>query len=105
MEQFCEYIEDCEFPELSIKILHLLGEEGAKYVLPRLLPARLSLTTPPSSVCSPHSTSAPAKFIRYIFNRVILETASVRAAAVTSLAKFGASVPSLTDSVVVLLQR
>ncbi len=51
------------------------------------------------------STSNPAKFIRYIFNRVILETASVRACATTTLAKFGASIPSLTDSVLVLLQR
>ncbi len=32
MEQFCEYIEDCEFPELSIRILTLLGDEGQKYV-------------------------------------------------------------------------
>ncbi len=30
LEHFCEFIEDCEFPDLSVKILHLLGEEGPK---------------------------------------------------------------------------
>jgi len=80
MENFCEFIEDCEFPELSIKILHLLGAKGP-------------------------TTSNPAKYIRFIFNRVILETAAVRAAAVSSLARFGASIPSLTDSIMVLLKR
>ena len=24
----CEFIEDCEFTELSVRILHLLGDEG-----------------------------------------------------------------------------
>jgi coatomer subunit gamma len=80
LEHFCEFIEDCEFPELSVKILHLLGAEGPK-------------------------TSTPARYIRFIFNRVILETASVRSAAVSSLAQFGLQVPSLRDSIVVLLQR
>jgi len=80
LDHFCEFIEDCEFPELSIKILHMLGEKGSK-------------------------ANNPAKFIRFVFNRVILESSSVRAAAVSTMAKFGASCPSLTDSVVVLLKR
>jgi len=80
LEQFCEFIEDCEFPKLSMKILDLLGSEGPK-------------------------TKHPGKFIRFIFNRVILETASVRSAAVTALARFGAYVPELTPSVRVLLSR
>lgn len=80
LEHFCEFIEDCEFAELSIKILHLLGEEGPK-------------------------TANPAKYIRYIFNRVILEAPQVRCAAVSALAKFGLALPSLWKSVVVLLHR
>ncbi len=80
LEHFCEFIEDCEFPRLSMKILDLLGSEGP-------------------------STKNPGKYIRFIFNRIILETASVRSAAVTALAKFGAFVPSLTDSIRVLLSR
>jgi coatomer subunit gamma len=40
-------------------------------------------------------TSDPSKYIRYIYNRVILENATVRAAAVSTLAKFGALVDSL----------
>ena len=80
LECFCEFIEDCEFPELSVRILHVLGERGPM-------------------------TSNPAKYIRFIFNRVILETASVRCAAVSSLAKFGSNVPALTENIIVLLNR
>ena len=52
------------------QILHFIGNEGPK-------------------------TSDPSKYIRYIYNRVILENATVRAAAVSTLAKFGALVGSL----------
>jgi coatomer protein complex subunit gamma len=50
-------------------------------------------------------TKTPARFIRYIFNRVILEQPRVRAAAVSSLAKFASTVPTLTDSILALMQR
>ncbi|KAI8006875.1 Coatomer subunit gamma-2 [Camellia lanceoleosa] len=49
----CEFIEDCEFTYLSTQILHFLGIEGPK-------------------------TSDPSKYIRYIYNRVILENATPR---------------------------
>jgi HEAT repeat protein len=45
------------------------------------------------------------RYIRYIYNRIILENATVRAAAVSALASFGARVPELTGRVVVLLKR
>ncbi|KAJ9122431.1 hypothetical protein QFC22_001856 [Naganishia vaughanmartiniae] len=82
LAHLCEFIEDCEFTKLSVQILHLLGLEGPK-------------------------TKQPTKFIRYIYNRVVLENAVVRAAAVSSLAKFGVSVedPTITKSVNVLLRR
>ncbi|CAZ81191.1 unnamed protein product [Tuber melanosporum] len=86
LAHLCEFIEDCEFTKLSVRILHLLGTEGPK-------------------------TSQPTKYIRYIYNRVVLENAVVRAAAVTALAKFGvASKEGKVDtevkkSVVVLLTR
>jgi coatomer protein complex subunit gamma len=79
----CEFIEDCEYNNLAVRILHLLGTEGPK-------------------------TSKPTKYIRYIYNRVVLENAIVRAAAVTALAKFGAGEktdPSLKASIKVLLTR
>lgn len=78
--QLCEFIEDCEFTMLSTQILHLLGELGP-------------------------STSAPARYIRFIYNRVILENSAVRAAAVSALAKFAASCPSLRTSIWTLLKR
>ncbi|KAG6911358.1 hypothetical protein DXG01_001029 [Tephrocybe rancida] len=82
LSHLCEFIEDCEFTKLSVRILHLLGMEGPK---------------------SPQ----PAKYIRFIYNRVVLENATVRAAAVASLAKFGVnSVDStLRKSISVLLNR
>lgn len=73
----CEYIEDCEFTYLSTKILNLLGQEG------------------------PHSQSY-AVFIRYIYNRVILEKAAVRASALTALSRFAAVQP---QAVKILLEQ
>ncbi len=82
LAHLCEFIEDCEFTKLSVRILHLLGIEGPR-------------------------TRNPTKFIRYIYNRVVLENAAVRAAAVSSLAKFGVCVEDKTvmKSVNVLLRR
>ncbi|KAK8942743.1 Coatomer subunit gamma-2 [Platanthera zijinensis] len=76
----CEFIEDCEFTYLSTQVLHFLGNEGPK-------------------------SSEPSKYIRYIYNRVILENATVRAAAVSTLAKFGSMVESLKPRIFVLLRR
>lgn len=80
LSHLCEFIEDCDYMQLATRILHLLGREGP-------------------------TTTTPAKYIRYIYNRVILETAEVRAAAVSALAKFGASSEDLLPSILVLLQR
>jgi len=80
LTHLCEFIEDCEFTFLSTKILHLLGKEGP-------------------------STSTPSKFIRYIYNRVILENSQVRASAVFALAKFAVKLDYLRPKVMVLLKR
>lgn len=56
LSHLCEFIEDCEFTVLATRILHLLGQEGPK-------------------------TSNPSKYIRFIYNRVVLEHAEVRAGA------------------------
>ncbi|KAJ6623136.1 coatomer subunit gamma [Mycena sp. CBHHK59/15] len=82
LSHLCEFIEDCEFTKLSVRILHLLGIEGPK-------------------------SSQPAKYIRFIYNRVVLENAPVRAAAVASMAKFGVSSgdEKLNMSIAVLLNR
>ena len=80
LAHLCEFIEDCEHTSLAVRILHLLGAEGPK-------------------------TSNPARYIRYIYNRVILENATVRAAAVSSLARFGALCDDLLPNILVLLAR
>ena len=51
------------------------------------------------------STTSPSRYIRFIFNRVILENAVVRAAAVATLGAFATRVPELRPSIVVLLRR
>ena len=60
-----EFIENCEHTSLAVRILHLLGREGPR-------------------------TKQPSKYIRFIYNCVILENAAVRAAAVSALSHFGA---------------
>jgi len=81
LSNLCEFIEDCEYTKLSVRILHLLGVQGPK-------------------------SQQPSKFIRFIYNRVILENAIVRAAAVSSLAKFGVNGDAkMKSSIQVLLTR
>lgn len=75
----CEFIEDCEYVRLSSQILHILGDLGPK-------------------------AESPARFVRFIYNRCILENAMIRASAVSSLSKFGASCPSLRKSIISLLR-
>lgn len=75
----CEFIEDCEYPNLCTRILGFLGEEVP-------------------------STSVPSKYIRFIYNRLILENALVRAAAVDALSKIAMKCPTLQKDILVLLQ-
>lgn len=58
LAHLCEFIEDCEHTVLATKILHLLGKEGPR-------------------------TPSPSKYIRFIFNRVVLESEAVRAGVLT----------------------
>ena len=80
LSSLCEFIEDCEFAQLSIQVLDLVGREGP-------------------------STSLPSRYIRYIYNRVILETPPIRSAAVQALASFGIRLPALRPSIIKLLKR
>lgn len=76
----CEFIEDCEYPKLTAQILQLLGEEGVR-------------------------SENPAKLIRYIYNRLILEDSVVRVAAVGALARLAASCPDLKTGILSILTR
>jgi len=75
----CEYIEDCEFPSLCSKVLAFLGEEVP-------------------------STPEPQKYIRFIYNRLILENALVRASAVNALAKIAMKCSALRKDILLLLR-
>jgi coatomer protein complex subunit gamma len=80
LTHLCELIEECEHTSLAVRILQLLGREGPR-------------------------TKQPSKYIRFIYNRVILESAAVRAAAVSALSHFGATCEDLLPNILVLLQR
>jgi hypothetical protein len=69
-----------DFSLFTLQILHLLGNEGPK-------------------------TADPSKYIRYVYNRVILENATVRASAVSALARFGVVVEELRPRILILLRR
>lgn len=76
----CEFIEDCEFGELIVQIMHIIGSIGP-------------------------ATPSPSRYIRFVFNRMILENSLVRAAAVSTLGSFASRVPELRKSLVSLLSR
>lgn len=75
-----EHIEDCEHAHIQTKILDFLAIEGPL-------------------------AKNPSSYIRFIYNRVNLEKAVIRAAAVSSLAAFAHKVPSLKQSIVLLLRK
>lgn len=80
LSAFCEFIEDCEFTKLGTEILHVIGEEGTK-------------------------SKFAYNYIRYIYNRLILENPTIRASAVSTLGKFATKIPSLRPSILELLKR
>jgi coatomer protein complex subunit gamma len=79
LTHLCEFIEDCEFPNLCSGILAFMTEH---------VPA----------------TSNPAKYVRFIYNRLILENATVRVAAVESLTRIALKCPELKSDITVLLE-
>jgi len=79
LEQLCEFIEDCEHNSLAIEILNLLGREGPK-------------------------SKKASTYVRFIANRLLLDASPVACAATTALAKFG-TIPELSDSIRVALER
>eukprot|EP00922_Rhytidocystis_sp_ex-Travisia-forbesii_P037494 GHVS01055872.1.p1 GENE.GHVS01055872.1~~GHVS01055872.1.p1 ORF type:complete len:858 (+),score=150.16 GHVS01055872.1:321-2894(+) len=77
--QLCEFIEDCEYPSLCTRILGFLGEQAP-------------------------TTSCPSKYIRFIYNRLILENALVRVAGVDALTTIAHKCPGLRRDVMALLE-
>lgn len=80
LSHLCEFIEDCEYTNLSVRILHMIGSVGPK-------------------------SQRPVIYVRYIYNRVLLENAMVRGAAVSALAKFAVVSKELRGRLHVLLSR
>lgn len=80
LDYLCEYIEDCEFTPLATRVLSLIGDEGPQM-------------------------RNPGRYIRCIYNRIVLENEIVRASAVAALAKFGLKNVALREKITTLLKR
>ncbi|CCF56260.1 hypothetical protein KAFR_0A08260 [Kazachstania africana CBS 2517] len=82
LENLCDFIEDCEYNEILVRVLHLLGKEGP-------------------------FTSKPSLYVRHIYNRVVLENSIIRSAAVVALSKFALTKndSTLKSSIISLLKR
>ena len=78
--QLCEFIEDCEYPKLTAKIIYLIGNIG------------------------PESKNA-SELIRYIYNRLILENTIVRVACVGALSKFALDFPDSRKDIIRILRN
>lgn len=76
----CEFIEDCEFKHLQTHILDFIAKESPK-------------------------TTSPSIYIRFIFNRVVLEKSIIRAAAVSALGMMGHKIETLRSQIVILLKN
>ncbi|CAI2381568.1 unnamed protein product [Moneuplotes crassus] len=76
----CEFIEDCEFRHLQTHIFDFIAKE-----------------------CP--NTSNPSVYIRFIYNRVVLEKSIIRAAAVSALGTIGHKIESLRSQIVILLKN
>lgn len=77
--QLCEFIEDCEYPKLTAKIIYLIGDIG------------------------PESKNA-TELIRYIYNRLILENTIVRVACVGAFTKFALKISSCRRDIIDILK-
>ncbi|KAG5500595.1 hypothetical protein JKF63_03690 [Porcisia hertigi] len=80
LTHLAEFIDDCEFSQITKRVLMHLGEGVPQ-------------------------CSNPRHFVRYVYNHATLEKPEIRAVAVTTLAKIAASVPFLRRSIVALLKR
>lgn len=86
LHSLCEFLEDCEYKNLSIKIIKHIGIFAK-------------------------SSENPISCVRYIFNRILLEKAEIRLAAVRCLARMGCSININKNNqlnkndIIVLLQR
>jgi coatomer protein complex subunit gamma len=75
----CEFIEDCEYAVVTCRVLDFIAAQAPK-------------------------TANPKKFVRFVFNRLLLETPVVRARAAETLAKIAHKIPTLKADIRVLLE-
>ena len=81
LSHLVEYIEDCQYPQLHLYILDIISKQILSYNI------------------------SPTKYVRYILNRLTLESNEVRSGAISCLGKFAIKFPDLHDSILDLLKR
>jgi coatomer subunit gamma len=75
-----EYIEDCCYDNIKTRILSVLGKEGP-------------------------TVGSSSQLVRYIYNRIILENATVRASAISALGEIANKDASLKKNIVNLIKN
>lgn len=75
-----EYIEDCQYDNIKTRILSVLGKEGS-------------------------SSNSPSQLVRYIYNRIILDNAIVRAAAISALGEIAHKDANLRKNILNLIKN
>ena len=76
----CEFIEDCDFKHLHTHILDFLAKQSQR-------------------------TNNPSVYIRFIYNRIVLEKSIIRAAAVSALGTIGHKIEELRNQIIILLKN
>ena len=79
LSQLCEFIEDCEYPKLTGRVIQIIGDIGV-------------------------NSRNTSELVRYIYNRLILENTMVRISCIGALTKFALAVDSLRDDVANILR-
>ncbi|EAN31649.1 Adaptin N terminal region family protein [Theileria parva strain Muguga] len=79
ISNLCEFIEDCEYPEINCRIIKFLGEN---------IP----------------NTSNPTEYIRFIYNRLMLENPLVRSASIDALENIAKALPELRTCILFIIQ-
>uniref|UniRef100_A0A3B0N8N5 Coatomer subunit gamma n=1 Tax=Theileria annulata TaxID=5874 RepID=A0A3B0N8N5_THEAN len=79
ISNLCEFIEDCEYPEINCRIIKFLGEN---------IP----------------NTSNPTEYIRFIYNRLMLENPLVRSASIDALENIAKALPELRTCILFIIK-
>lgn len=90
-----EYIEDCQFAQVHLNVNHIYGRSCRLW--------RTMFLNSTSTLIS--SLVIICRFIRYIFNRINLESSEIRTACISTLGKFALHHSNLKSQIISILKQ